>query len=71
MVSQDRENLCADGLLSVAESSDFSGLSLRFLYYEMGRGNLRYVHRGRRRLIPKRALVNYLAEGLANVGTAK
>ena len=60
----DPEEALADGCLSVSEGVEFSGLSRATLYAEMDRGALVFVKVGRRRLIPKRSLVRFLAEGL-------
>jgi hypothetical protein len=59
-----REELVADGCLDVLEAVEFSGLSRSKLYSEMDLGRLCYVIRGRWRLIPKRELKRYLADGL-------
>ena len=59
-----RRDLLADGVMSIAEAVAFAGLSRTTLYGAMDAGALAYVKRGRRRLIPRRALVAWLAEGL-------
>jgi hypothetical protein len=59
------EELLADGALGIADAMAFSGLGRTHLYQALGSGRLAYVIKGRRRLIPKRGLVAYLAEGLA------
>ncbi len=59
----DATELLADGALSVAAAAEFASLSRASLYEAMQRGELLYLKRGRRRLIPKRALVLWLAEG--------
>ncbi len=58
------EELLRDGALSVAEAETFTGLGKSELYQAMGAGELPYVQRGRRRLIPRRALAQWLAQGL-------
>lgn len=58
--------LLGDGVLSVGAASAFASLSRATLYEAMQRGELVYIKRGRRRLIPRRALVRWLAEGLQN-----
>ncbi len=60
----DAAELLADGCLGIREAAAFSGLSRSTLYAAMDRGHLRFVTRGRRRLIPKRELIRYLSEGL-------
>ncbi len=64
MITTSTEDLLAEGCLGVPEAVEFSGLSRSMLYAEMEKGRLRYILRGRRRLIPKRELLRYLGEGL-------
>jgi excisionase family DNA binding protein len=54
----------ADGCFSIAEAARFSGLSRSTLYEAMESGLLPFVKIGRRRLVPRRALVEWLASGL-------
>lgn len=56
---------CEDGAVSVAEASRFTGLGRSELYQMMVRNELAYLKHGRRRLIPRRALVDLLASRLA------
>lgn len=56
--------LCSEGALSVAAAAAEAGVSRSTLYSEMQAGRLRYVQRGRRRLVPRRALAEWLAAGL-------
>lgn len=63
-VMSEREHLCADGLLTVAEATQFIGLGKSMLYQLMERGRLPYVRIGRARRIPKRALVQLAAGNL-------
>ncbi len=58
------EDLLRDGVLSVREATEFSRLSKSRLYQLMGANELEFVRAGRRRLIPKRALIAYLERGL-------
>ena len=60
----DGDDLVADGCLSVSDATAFSGIGLSQLYTEMASGRLPYVQHGRRRLIPRKALVRLLASGL-------
>ncbi len=60
--------LLADGVLSIAAAASFSSLSRAGLYAAMAAGELPYLKRGRRRLIPRRALVSWLADGMQTVG---
>jgi excisionase family DNA binding protein len=55
--------MVADGMLGIEDAVQFADLGRTFLYAAMDRGDLAYVKCGRRRLIPKRALVEYLARG--------
>lgn len=61
--------LLADGMFRVNDAVEFAHLGRSFLYGAMDRGELAYVKCGRRRLIPKRALVAYLARGLTGRAT--
>jgi Helix-turn-helix domain len=56
--------LVEDGLLTVGEAQEFSRLSRSDLYARMGRGELAYCKLGKRRLIPRRALVELAARSL-------
>jgi excisionase family DNA binding protein len=62
--AQESLGLVEDGLLTVAEAQEYSRLSRSDLYARMERGQLAYVKLGRRRLIPRRALVEMAAQGL-------
>jgi excisionase family DNA binding protein len=59
------EEMLKDGSLGVEQARAFSGLGRSALYELMGQGRLPYVKCGARRLIPRRALVQVLAEGLS------
>lgn len=54
-------DLLADGLLTVAEASEFIRLGRSTLYTLMDSGKLGYVKIGAARRIPKRALVELAA----------
>ena len=60
----DAAELLADGSMSVKGAAQFSGLSIAELYKLMGAGRLAIVKHGTRRLIPRKALVLCLGEGL-------
>ena len=60
----DAFELLADGAMGIEDAVKWCGLSRAELYRRMTRGELRYVIRGRRRLIPRRALSEMLAAGL-------
>ena len=53
-----------DGCMSIREACTFTGLSRSHLYDSMDHGRLRFVKMGRRRLIPRRALVQWLADNV-------
>lgn len=59
-----RKDVLEDGALTVAEAEAFSGLGRTTLYAAMARGELAHTRVGRRRLIPKRALVELLSREL-------
>lgn len=56
--------LLAEGCVSIAEAARFSGLSRSYLYAAMMKGELPFVTRGDRRLIPRNGLLAYLGSGL-------
>lgn len=60
----DGEELMRDGALTIGAATQYAGLSRAELYRRMERGVLPYTVQGRRRLIPRRALVRMLAAGL-------
>lgn len=60
----DRTGLTEDGTLGVRAACAFTGLSRSKLYGLMEQGRLPYAKCDRRRLIPKRALVAFLAAHL-------
>lgn len=59
-----RKELAADGFLSVADAEAFSGLKKSKLYALMSNGELPYAKIGAARRIPKRALIEFLAQNL-------
>jgi hypothetical protein len=58
------EELLADGCCDLTGAIGFTGLSRSQLYVEMQSGALLFVKVGRRTLIPRRALIRFLAERL-------
>lgn len=60
--------LVADGVLAIDAAVEFAGISRAELYRRMTAGSLVYTLQGRRRFIPKRALVEMLASGLRGGG---
>lgn len=59
--------LVADGLVKVEFAHGFLGISRAELYRRMEQGQIPFTQIGRRRLIPKRALVEYAASNTRNV----
>ncbi len=57
-------DLLQDGAMQISQAVEWSGLGRTKLYEAMAGGRLRYVKHGKRRLIPKKALRDYLAEHL-------
>ena len=53
--------LLADGAMQIADAVAWSGLARTKLYDAMNRGELPFIKDGKRRLIPKRGLMDYLA----------
>jgi excisionase family DNA binding protein len=58
------DNVLADGAFGLPEAEEFSGLTRTHLYDLMGTGELPFTKVGKRRLIPKRALVDLLQRRL-------
>ena len=56
--------LVEDGLMTISEASAFTRLSRSELYARMDRGDLAYCKLGKRRLIPRIALVEMARQGL-------
>lgn len=56
--------ILADGSMSVKEASKFSSVSRAELYLKMARGELPFIKWGRRRMIPRRALIEMMASKL-------
>lgn len=60
------EELLEDGALTIDQAVSWSGVGRTQLYGEMANGNLPFVQKGARRLIPRKALRRLLAEGLVS-----
>ena len=58
------EALLADGCMSISEAVAFSRLSRSRLYEHIRAGDFPTVKDGRRRLVPRRGLIRFLAEGI-------
>jgi excisionase family DNA binding protein len=61
-----RLELAADGTMSVAEAAAFLGVSRGKVYLLLEAGELASVPIGTQRVIPKRAVVEYLAARMMN-----
>ena len=55
-----------DGAMSVSAAVAWTGVGRSKLYEAMSRGHLRFLKDGKRRLIPRRALREYLAQRLVD-----
>jgi len=64
----ERLELVAEGLFTVREAEEFSGLRKSKLYDLMQSGDLPYAKCGGARRIPKRALQEYMAKNLVMRG---
>ena len=64
MGENSKKALVDGGLQTIGEATAFTRLSRSALYGLMDRGELVYVKIGRRRLIPKQALVELAQRGL-------
>ena len=60
------EDILEDGATSVAEAVRWSGVGRTRLYAAMADGSLVFIQKGGRRLIPRRALRQFLAADLVN-----
>ena len=60
------EAILEEGAVTVAEAVAWSGVGRTRLYGEMAAGNLPFVQKGTRRLIPRKALRKLLAESLVS-----
>lgn len=58
--------LLEDGALPINDAVEWSGVSRSKLYIAMTEGKLPYIKLGKRRLIPRRALRDYLARRLVD-----
>ena len=59
-----REELVSDGMLNTTKAAEFLGISVRQLWKLMSRRELPWVHIGRARYIPKKALVQMAVDNL-------
>lgn len=61
MIDPPTADLVADGSMSVADSLTFTGLSRAGLYREMEAGRIAFAQNGRRRLVLRASLREWLA----------
>jgi excisionase family DNA binding protein len=65
------DEILEDGAVSIEEARRFSGIGRTALYGLMQSGRLPFAKIGARRLVPRRALVQLLAEGLTKPVAAR
>jgi excisionase family DNA binding protein len=63
-VESESNDILTDGLATITEAQAFTRLSRSDLYARMERGELAYCKLGRRRLIPRRALMEMAQKSL-------
>lgn len=71
MAALSQEELVSDGLCTVKEAVEFWGVKKSLVYSLMERGEIPYVRIGRRRLIPRRFLIQFAAENLVARNTER
>lgn len=64
MVTRYLNHLVEDGLMTVAEATEFLRVSRAYLYQLMQSGQLPYSKLGRNRRIPRRAVVAFAARSI-------
>ncbi len=67
--TEEDAELLEDGAMSINAAVAWSGISRAKLYQAMAAGRLAYVKDGKRRLVPKRGLRDYLARRLEGGGS--
>lgn len=60
------DHILDDGAIPICEAVAWSGIGRTRLYLAMAEGRLPFIQSGKRRLIPRRALQRFLAEGLVD-----
>lgn len=65
------EMLAANGALTLKKATEFCGIGRSGLYEKMQAGELAFSKIGRRRLIPRQALVKLIAAGVQGGQAAK
>lgn len=61
MSTETARELTAEGTLSVIEAARWSGISRTEIYAAIGRGELKTLKIGRRRLVPRKSIHEMLA----------
>jgi excisionase family DNA binding protein len=61
---QSRADLVADGMVTIAEAQEMTRLSRSELYVRMDRGELPFAKLGKRRMIPRKAIIALMAQSL-------
>ena len=59
-----RRELVSDGAVTIPTACQIAGVSRATIWRRIASGELASIRIGRRRLIPRRALLDYLARGL-------
>lgn len=63
-MSEQTVDVVAEGALTLPEAERFAGLKRSYLYELMSSGQLASIKLGKRRLVPRAALVELLRSGL-------
>lgn len=67
-MSESAVDMVQDGVMSVREASEFSGISRSGLYELMAAGRLPWCQPTSKRLIPRKSLIALLAANLKDCG---
>lgn len=59
------EDLVSEGLVTIREAAEFLGIGRTLVYVLLEQGHLPSAKIGRRRVIPKQALIRFSAERLS------
>jgi excisionase family DNA binding protein len=65
---EEKERLAEGGMMSVAQAAEHTGLSQSELYARMAAGRLPFARSGKRRLLPRLAVVKMLADEMVDAG---
>lgn len=59
-----RSDMLSDGTMSVKQAAQFTGFGTRMIYDALVAGSLSYVQCGKRKVIPRKALLEFLNDRL-------